>query len=179
VHTIKLRRKGRAILALGDRARAWLQNMRFFLFREQRSTTKPYLTGRAAPAAPTTPGAVQRQAPASPEVRSTKTWSLRRESSRKTNGDGSGGGSGEADDPVEAICLGPKKNCEFSEGHNKRNEVQLDRQDECNRNYVLRSFKEHGGEIQQKMGLRVPGIGAGLFFQWGTKRTYREGASCN
>lgn len=67
---------------------------------------KPYLTGRAAPAAPMTPGAAERRAPASPEVRNTKTWSLGKGTFEETNGDGSGGGSGEADDPVEAICLG-------------------------------------------------------------------------
>lgn len=56
-----------------------------------------YLTETAARAAPRRPGA--RQEPASPVVRSTKTWSFERESSLVERAVQGGGGSGEADDP--------------------------------------------------------------------------------
>jgi len=55
-----------------------------------------YLTETAARAAPRRPGA--RQEPASPAVRSTKTWSFERDSSLVERAV-QGGGSGEADDP--------------------------------------------------------------------------------
>lgn len=55
------------------------------------STRESYLSGRAERAAPTRPGARWQQEPANPEVRSTKTWSLGRESPSARTAGGSGG----------------------------------------------------------------------------------------
>lgn len=74
VHTVKLGGKGRNILTLGDRTRAWVQRMSKWVCAADENI--PYLIGREAPVVPKKPGA--QQVLAIPEVRS-KTLSRSKE----------------------------------------------------------------------------------------------------
>lgn len=124
---------------------------------------KPYLTGRAAPAAPMTPGAAERRAPASPEVRSTKTWSLGRESSRKRTATVQGVEAAKQMIRLRRSVWDRKKKLSVP----RPQQMQVNSTRNTTNSIESTPLFKNTGSFQQKMGLRVfrlPGSGRFIFF---------------